>query len=353
MVGIEGQEFKERMEFKDYYQTLGVAKAATADEIKKAYRRLARKYHPDVSKAQDANERMAEVNEANDVLSDPERRLAYDSLGSEAVHHAGSEFQPPPNWDAGFEFSDSSVGGAGHSAFFEQLFGRASRAQRGQRAQGRDGPNGPSLRGGDHHAKIELDLLDVFEGAERSLTLRSARLDTEGRVVNEERHLQVKIPRGVFDGQHIRLAGRGEPGSGGAPSGDLLLEVLLKPDPRWHAEGRDVIQRVPIAPWEAMLGATATVRTPGGDAEVSFPAGWKPGRKLRLKGRGIPGTRGGEAGNLYLLLEIALPSADSDAARAAYAELAKAFPSFAPRTQSPAVDSPAVNPADNEVRAPR
>lgn len=318
------------MEFRDYYKTLEVAKTASADDIKKSYRKLARKHHPDVSKASNATERMAELNEANDVLSDPEKRVAYDSLGSQANAHPGRDFRPPPNWDAGFEFSDSAdeASSAEHSAFFEQLFGRGARAHRANaRGAGRGGAPMP-MRGTDHHASIELDILDAYAGAERIIALRSARLDDEGRVVPEERNLQVKIPKGVREGQHIRLTGRGGPGSGGAPDGDLLLEVLFTHDPRWRAEGRDIYQRVALAPWEAILGTTASVHTPGGPAEVVFPAGWKAGRKLRLKGRGIPGST---PGDLYFELELALPSADSEEARAAYVAMAKAFPAFAPR----------------------
>ena len=327
------------MEFKDYYKTLGVAKTADADEIRKAYRKLARKYHPDVSKVANATEKMVEVNEANAVLSDPERRVAYDTLGSEPHAQDGHEFRPPPNWDAGFEFSNAGAGPDSdsglHSDFFEQLFGRAARGQRNGRARdfagGEFGGAPAAMRGSDHHAKIELDLLDAYEGADRSITLRSAHIGDDGRAVNEERQLQVKIPKGVAEGQHIRLAGRGSPGSGGAGPGDLLLEVVFKPDARWRAEGRDVFQRVRISPWEATLGATVAVRTPSGEAEVSIPAGWKAGRKLRLKGRGVPGTANHAPGNLYLELELTLPTADSDESRAAYAALAKAFSTFEPR----------------------
>jgi curved DNA-binding protein len=307
------------MEFKDYYKILGVAKTATEEDLKKSYRKLARKYHPDVSKEPDAAARMAELNEANEVLSDPEKRAAYDNLGAQAQAHAGQDFRPPPNWDAGFEFSGAEYDGASRSDFFEQLFGRAARGHRTQAS---------ALRGSDHHAKIELDLLDAYQGTERTISLRSARLDDMGRVVNEERSLEVKIPKGIRAGQHIRLAGRGSPGLGGAPAGDLLLEVQFRPDARWRAEGRDVYQRVPLSPWEAMLGKVTTVRTPSGETEVSFPAGWKPGRKLRLKGRGIPGK---EAGDLYLELDVVLPPANSDEERAAYAAMAKEFPSFDPR----------------------
>jgi curved DNA-binding protein len=313
------------MEFKDYYSALGIERTASGDEVRKAYRKLARKYHPDVSKESDAALRMAEVNEANAVLSDPEKRAAYDELGTRTHARAGQDFRPPPNWDAGFEFSGAGVDGDGEfSDFFEQLFGRAARGPRAQ-ARGGSGGRAAAMRGEDHHAKIELDLQDAYQGAERTISLRSARLDEGGHVVNEERHLQVRIPKGVREGQLIRLAGRGGPGFGGAPAGDLLLEVVFKPDSRWRAEGRDVYQRLPLAPWEAALGAAVVVRTPTGDAEVTVPAGWKPGRKLRLKGRGIPGT---EPGDLYLELEIALPPADSDAARAAYSATAQAFPGF-------------------------
>ena len=310
------------MEFKDYYKILGVAKDATEEDIKKAYRKLARKYHPDVSKEKDAALRMSEVNEANAVLSDPEKRAAYDELGSQTHARGGQEFRPPPNWDAGFEFSGGGAeGGADFSDFFEELFGRA----RGQGAGARSGGRGAAMRGEDHHAKIELDLLDAYHGAERTISLRSAHLDEAGHVVNEERHLEVRIPKGVREGQHIRLAGRGGPGFGGGPAGDLLLEVVFKPDPTWRAEGRDVYQRVPLAPWEAALGAQVVVHTPTGEAEVTVPAGWKQGRKLRLKGRGIPAS---EPGDLYLELDIALPSAETDAARDAYAAMATAFPDF-------------------------
>jgi curved DNA-binding protein len=315
------------MDFKDYYQVLGVAKTASADEIKKAFRKLVRKYHPDVSKEADAGARMAELNEANAVLSDPEKRAAYDSLGSQAAHGGGA-FRPPPNWDAGFEFSGANAGAeAGeYSDFFEQLFGRAARNQRGQGVQ----------RGQDHHAKIVLDILDAYHGSERTITLRGAQLDASGHVVPNERSLQVKIPKGVHEGQLIRLVGQGSPGSGGAPAGNLFLEVRFAPHARWRAEGRDVYQTLPLAPWEAALGASVEVETPTGTVEVTVPAHSRAGRKLRLKGRGIPGTTASDvAGDLYLELTMEQPAADSDHARAAYAALAKAFPAFNPRQSHP------------------
>jgi len=318
------------MEFKDYYKILGVPRDATPEQVKKAYRKLARKYHPDVSKEADATARMIELNEANEVLGSPERRAAYDQLQSQPHAHDGQDFRPPPNWDEGFAFADSMGSEADHSDFFEQLFGRAARSRRAGARHGSFEAQ-PAHKGSDHHASIELDLLDAYQGGERTIALRSSRLDDAGRVVADERKLAVKIPKGVREGQHIRLAGHGSQGSGGGAAGDLLLEIRFKPDARWRAEGRDVYQRVPLSPWEAELGCTSTLRTPGGEAEVSFPAGWKRGRKLRLKGRGIPGQ---SPGDLYLELDLVLPPATTDAQRAAYAAMAQAFPAFDPRASA-------------------
>jgi curved DNA-binding protein len=300
------------MEFKDYYAMLGVDKNATADDIKKAYRRLARRYHPDVSKEPDAAQRMAAINEANTVLSDAEKRAAYDALGRRPP---GQDFHPPPDWDAGFEWSNAGAGagaGAGigedeFSDFFANLFGRAARARRGADAE--------SLRGGDHHAKVVIDLADAYHGATRAVTLRAARLDAGGRVVTDERTLDVTIPRGVRTGQHIRLRGQGAAGFGGGPAGDLYLEIEFRPDDRYSVDGRDVTQRVPVAPWEAALGATIEVTTPSGPVEVTVPANSRNGRKLRLRGRGIPGD---PSGDLYLELDLVLPPATTEAARQLY-----------------------------------
>ena len=322
------------MEFKDYYKILGVEPTATADEVKKAYRKLARKYHPDVSKEPDAAQRMSEVNEANTVLSDPEKRAAYDALRQQAAQGPGHDFRPPPNWDAGYEFSDFGGGdgyGGDFSDFFEQLFGRAARQGRtGHGAHGaRHGFGSAAQRGSDHHAKIELDLLDAYQGAERQISLRGARLDASGHLVQEDRTLQVGIPKGVKEGQLIRLAGQGGPGHGGAAAGDLLLQVQLRVDPRWRAEGKDVYQRLRLAPWEAALGGSVRVGTPGGTlVDVNVPAGSGSGRKLRLKGRGIPTT---QPGDLYLEIEPAIPGAVTDQQREAWQALAKAYPGFDPR----------------------
>lgn len=303
------------MEFKDYYKTLGVEKTASADEIKQAFRKLARKYHPDVSKEADAAKRMAEVNEANTVLSDPEKRAAFDKLASQP--HGQRDFQPPPGWDQGFQFSD--VGGDGdYSDFFNELFGRAARARRGP----------TQMRGGDQHAAITIPLADAYSGATRSLSLRAARLDKQGHVVTDERVLDVQIPKGVREGQSIRLRGQGQPGFGGAPAGDLYLEVQFEPDSNYRIDGRDVTQTVPVTPWEAALGASIEVPTPSGRIEVNVPKNSASGRKLRLRGRGIPGD---PAGDLYLELEVALPPADTDKSRQLYETMAREMSSFEPR----------------------
>jgi curved DNA-binding protein len=309
------------VEFRDYYQILGVAKTAAADEIKKAYRKQARKFHPDVSKEPDAEMRMKEVNEANAVLSDPEKRAAYDQAGSR--YRPGEEFQPPPDWGTGFEFSgDGAHASYGDSAefsdFFSSLFGQAG---------GGRGAGEHRARGGDHHAKVMIELADAYHGATQTITLRGARLDPAGHVVTEERTLKVQIPKGVKEGQHIRLAGQGSPGFGGGAAGDLYLEVHFRPDPRYRVDGRDVHETVPVTPWEAALGAAIEVPTPAGSVRVNVPSGSQAGRKLRLKERGIPGK---PAGDLYLVLEVVLPSAATDKARQLYETMAREM-DFNPR----------------------
>lgn len=310
------------MEFKDYYKVLGVERGASDDEIKKAYRKLARKHHPDVNKASDAAARMQDINEAYDVLRDPEKRAAYDRVGQGM--RGGQEFRPPPGWDAGFEFSGApdDAGFAGHSDFFEALFGAARRA-RAQGAAGgaRDG------RGQDHHAKIVIPLEDAFHGATRGLTLRAPELDASGHVVLRERELQVRIPKGIRGGQQIRLAGQGSPGLRGEPAGDLYLEVEFEPHPRYRVDGRDLVATLPVAPWEAALGASVALHTPDGEVQLNVPGGSQTGRKLRLKGRGIPGAT---PGDLYVVLEVVLPPATSDAAKALYEKMARDL-AFDPR----------------------
>ncbi|MFY9327661.1 MAG: DnaJ C-terminal domain-containing protein [Georgfuchsia sp.] len=309
------------MEFKDYYAVLGVERSATEDDIKRAYRKLARKFHPDVSKESDAEARFKEVGEAYKVLKDPETRAAYDRMGSQ--WKPGQEFQPPPDWDAGFEFSGRDAGtgnGAEFSEFFESLFG-----QRAGHAQAhRHGMHAP---GQDHHAKVLIDLQDAYRGAQRGITLQMPGLDAEGRLTMQQRTLNVTIPKGVREGQHLRLVGQGAPGLGQGPAGDLYLELAFRPHPHFRVDGRDVYFDLPLAPWEAALGASVTAPTPAGPVGLSIPPGSSAGRKLRLKGRGIPGN---PPGDLFAVLAIAIPPASTEAEKDAYRAMQVAF-NFDPR----------------------
>ena len=306
------------MQFKDYYAILGVARDAAPEVIKRAYRKLARKYHPDVSKLPDTEERFKEIGEAHEVLMDAEKRAAYDAVpAAGGAGRQGAEFQPPPDWNSGFEFSgrDSGTGFGDHSAFFEALFGR--------QAAGR-GPRGGAHRAGaergqDHHAKVQIDLEDTYQGARRSITLRFPVMDEQGRQSMAERQIDVTVPKGVREGQHLRLAGQGEPGAGGAPAGDLFLEIALHPHPLYRVDGRDVRFDLPVAPWEAALGAEVDAPTPLGAVRLTVPPGSMQGRSLRLKGRGIPGE---PPGDLYAQLHIVLPPADTEIAQRLYREMA-------------------------------
>jgi curved DNA-binding protein len=322
MLGTEARR-GDRLEFKDYYQTLGVARDAPADAIKKAYRALARKYHPDVSREADAGKRMAEINEANTVLSDPEKRAAYDQLGQ---HAPGQDFRPPPGWDAGFEYSGrgrSAAESAEFSQFFSEIFGRMGREAGQQRGQA------ANLRGHDHHARILLDLEDSFTGAARQVALRAPRLDAEGRVALAEHSLNVKIPQGIREGQVIRLAGQGEPGFGNGKPGDLLLEVQFKPHARFRSDGRDLLLSLPVTPWEAALGAVIPVDVPGGAINMRIPAGAQTGKQLRVRGKGLPSD---PPGDLYIDIRIVAPPAATPKQKELYETMAKEF-AFDPRKE--------------------
>jgi curved DNA-binding protein len=321
------------VEFKDYYQVLGVARDATDEQIKKAFRKLARKYHPDVSKVADAAARMSEVNEAHSVLSDPERRAAYDAAGR--GQRGGQAFRPAPDWDAGFEFSGPGASGAeaaDYSDFFAELFGRMGGGRAHAGAARSDAARGGAARGEDHHARIVLELEDAWRGALRQVTLRSPQLGADGRVALQERTLDVRVPAGVREGQSIRLAGQGGAGHGGGPAGDLFLEVHFRPHPRFHVVGRDLIASLPVAPWEAALGAVVPVTLPdGGTLKVRIPAGAQSGRQLTLRGRGLPGQ---PPGDLDLNLQVVLPPAGSARARELYEAMARDL-AFDPRADTP------------------
>lgn len=287
------------MQFKDYYQTLGVEPNANEAEIKAAYRRLARRYHPDVSKEPDAEEKFKAVNEAYEALRDPQKRAAYDQLRARG-YRPGDDIHPGGFGNGfgagGFDFEEIFAGGGaggGFSDFFESLFGRA-----------RAGARTATPRG-DTRAKLAVPLEAVYEG-------RSVRIQIDGRA------LDVKVPRGIRPGQKIRLAGQGA-------QGDLILEIEYAAHPQFDVEGRDVVHVLPVAPWEAALGASVTVPTLGGPVELRIPAGSEAGRKLRLRGRGLPAGHGATPGDQIVELEVLAPRPRSDAQQKAYEALRDAF----------------------------
>ena len=321
------------MEYRDYYQTLNVPRTASADELKKSYRRLARKYHPDVSKEKDAEEKFKQVQEAYEVLKDPEKRAAYDQLGSN--WKAGQEFRPPPDFGGGFEFRGGPRGGHGaefdpsFSDFFSSLFGAGGGSPFGNAGGGAAyGSAGARARraprkGRDHHARIEIDLEEAFRGGSRTVELQRPELADDGTLQLRRHTVKVNIPAGLADGQQLRLAGQGEGSTSGGGSGDLFLEVHLRPNKQYKLEGRDVTVTLPVAPWEAALGATVTVPTLGGPVEMRVPAGAQSGQKLRLRGRGLPGNPPGDE---FVQLKVVLPPADSPQAKALYEQMQREMP---------------------------
>jgi len=312
------------MDYKDYYKILGVARGASQEEIKRAYRKLARKYHPDVSKEPNAEEKFKELQEANEVLKDAEKRAAYDQLGSN--WRQGQQFTPPPDWGTGFEHSRSFSQGddAGFSDFFSSLFGA-----RGGFSQQRPGSRrgGFAAAGDSHTARIQIDLEDAFRGGPQTIEIKSPQLSDDGHVSVQPRTLKVTIPKGVTEGQQIRLAGQGSPGVGGGPAGDLFLEIGLRPHRIFKVDGRDITVNLPIAPWEAALGATVQTPTLAGPVDLRVPAGAKSGQRLRLKGRGLPAATPGDQ---YVELRIVTPPATTPEAKAFYEKMQREL-SFDPR----------------------
>lgn len=308
------------MEYKDYYKILGVDRTAGTDEIKRAYRKLARKYHPDVSKEANAEERFKEVSEAYEALSDPEKRAAYDQLG--ANYQQGQDFRPPPGWEfhggGGFEHGQADQS---FSDFFESLFGGGSPfgdmgGGFNSRAYSRHA-RGPGVRrqGSDQSASITITLEEAFHGATRNITLSDA--------AGGSRNLRVKIPAGVNQGQQIRLSGQGEPGRGGGEPGNLFLEVTIAPHRQYRLEGRDVHLDLPVTPWEAALGAQLKVPTLGGWIDMKIPAGSQSGKRFRLRGRGLPGK---PPGDQYVNLQIVAPKPKTEAARQLYQRMEEEMP---------------------------
>jgi curved DNA-binding protein len=295
------------VEYKDYYRIMGVGRDASADDIKRAYRKLARKYHPDVSKEKDAEERFKEIGEAYEVLRDPEKRAAYDSLGT---RKPGEEFRPPPDWHF-----DERAGGGVHSDFFEELFGGLGGM--GGRRQGF------RSRGFDTAGQVEITIEEAFRGTERRLALQRLVPDEGGGMRQTTQQLTVRIPAGVVDGQNIRVPAQGQPGVGGGPAGDLVLEVRLLPHRWFRAEGRDISLDLPVTPWEAALGETVRVPTLGGRVDLKLPKGSQTDRQLRLKGRGLPGN---PPGDQFVVLKIVTPPPSTATDEALYRQLATAMP---------------------------
>jgi len=313
------------MDFQDYYNIMGLERNASQDEIKRAYRKLARKYHPDVSKEVDAEARFKELGEAYAVLKDPEKRAAYDQLG--ANWKAGQEFHPPPDWDAGFEFGGGGgTGGDGsaYSDFFETLFGHGFGS-----AQTRQRHTGFHAHGEDHHAKVLIDLEETYRGGTRDISLRTPVLDSDGHLTTRQRTLSVQIPRGVRRGQRIRLSGQGSPGLGEGRAGDLYLEIDFNPHRLFRVESSDVFLELPVTPWEAALGATVRAPTPEGSIDLKIPAGTTTRRKLRLRKRGIPST---PPGDLYVNVAVTLPAADTDSAKELYRKMEQEL-AYDPRSE--------------------
>lgn len=313
------------MDFKDYYAVLGVSESATPEEIKKAYRKLARKYHPDVSTEADADDRFKDLGEAYEVLKDPEKRAEYDQLRQYGARGDGS-FEPPPGWQSASGFGRGGYTEADarqFSDFFEEMFG-------GGRGFGGGFRQTMRSRGEDVHARLALFLEEAFQGCEKQVQYTVHELDAHGRLIPRQKTLKVKIPAGMKDGQHIRLKGQGAPGTGGGASGDLFIEVELAPHPNFTVEGRDLLITVPVAPWEAALGASITVPTVGGKVNVKVPKGSTSGRKLRLKGKGLPGKHPGDQ---IVVLQIVMPERHSEEAESLYQQLARAERNFNPRSR--------------------
>lgn len=312
------------MEYKDYYKILGIPRESSQEEIKRAYRKLARKYHPDVSKEKNAEQHFKEIKEAYEALKDSKKRAAYDQLGNH--WQTGEEFQPPPDWNFGFEFRNSQgTSAADFSDFFESLFGTA----RSQHTQDFTHQNTFTHTGEDQQVKLAITLEEAYHGSQRRLQLQIPETERLGKVVSTTRTLDVKIPPGVTEGQKIRLTGQGQPGRGSGVPGDLYLVIELKPHRCYRCEGHDIYLTLPITPWEAALGGVIEVPTLGGKVELKITAGAQSGQKMRLKGRGFPGQ---PVGDQYVILQIMTPPAKTEAAKSFYQQMARQF-SFNPRSE--------------------
>lgn len=318
------------MKYKDYYAALGVERNATDAQIRSAYRRLARKYHPDVSKEAGAEDRFKEFAEAYQTLKDPEKKAAYDNLGR---HQPGEEFRPPPGWGGDFGQGGPGPGARGFS--FEDidlsdLFGSMGG---GFGARGRNIP----IPGQDFEVSAPVTLEDAYHGTEMDLNLSVPEPDEEGRLRRVPRVIKARIPKGVTDGDRLKLAGKGGKGLNGGPSGNLYLNIALQPHTLYRATGHDLYLDLPLTPWEAALGANVEVPTLAGPVNLKIPAGTSSGRKLRLTGRGLPKRKEG-AGDLYAVAQIVVPGTTGEREQALYKEMAEAS-NFNPRADFAKGDS--------------
>lgn len=304
------------MEFKDYYKILGVDPSASADEIKKAYKKLARKFHPDVSKEKEAEQRFKEVAEAYEVLKQQDKRDEYDQLRRMGASDRNGQFRPPPDWDPATRFYSSGGGDASEfSDFFEAMFGRDGRFHH---TYGRDGH--VRMDGEDVHAELPLLLEEAFRGAEQTFQVRVPQVDERGLVTHSVKKLRVKIPAGTGAGTVLRIKGQGAPGIGGGQPGDVLLTIKLAPHPLYTVEDRNISMVVPVLPWEAALGGKVTVPTLQSRTRVSIPAGSQTGQKLRLAGLGMPGE---PPGDFHVILKVVMPQTLTSEAKELFQKLAQ------------------------------
>lgn len=310
------------VKFQDYYETLGVGRSASQDEIQKAYRKLARKYHPDVSKAEGAEDKFKQITEAYEVLKDPDKRKRYDALG--ANWKAGQDFQAPPGWE-NVQFSTGGMGGD-FSDFFSQIFGGGFGGGMGGFRAGARGAHTLRRRGEDYEVGLDVTLYEVHTGASRRVDFDVR--EPDGRT--ERKSLTVTIPMGIKSGSKIRLAGQGGPGVGGGPDGDLFLRVRIRSDARFEPDGHNLRTTLKLAPWEAALGTEVNVPTLEGSVKMKVPAGIQSGQSLRLKGKGL-NRKPGDAGDLLVSVQIAVPKELTPRERELFEELAKES-AFQPRS---------------------
>lgn len=297
-----GFEWRSQMEYKDYYQIMGVEEKASPEEIKKAYRKLARRYHPDVSKEPDAEQKFKDLGEAYEVLRDQQKRAEYDQLRQLGAMGGDGQFRPPPGWESATHFSSGDYShGGDFSDFFEAIFGRTGGFHRGA---GTAGTGGFSMRGEDVHVRLPLLLEEAFAGGEKLIEYQVPQVDEYGLISHLPKKIKLKIPAGISEGKQLRLKGQGAPGLGGESAGDLLIDVKLAPHPLYTVQGKNVSMPLPLSPWEAALGTKVVVPAPGGKLSVTVPRNAQAGKKLRIPAKGFPGS---PPGDFFVVLKIVMP----------------------------------------------